>query len=113
MILTGSIEAAQTYLQAFDLFVLPSAKEGMPWVVLEAMAARVPCLVTDVGANTWMTAGTARIVPPQRPRILADAMIELAHTPHVREQLAHGARIRVETTFPLETTLKGNIASLL
>ena len=112
-LLVGSLEAAQTYLRAFDVFVLPSAKEGMPWVMLEAMAARVPCVATDVGANAWMTAGTARIVPPRNTQALADAMIELARTPSLREHLAQAARAHVEATFPLEATLKGNARSLL
>lgn len=42
-----STEAAK-YLKAFDIFILPSVKEGMPYVLLEAAAARLPIIATNV-----------------------------------------------------------------
>ena len=50
VILAGRIPDAYKYLKAFDLFVLPSLKEGFPWVILEAAAAGVPIVATRVGA---------------------------------------------------------------
>lgn len=47
--LPGVIQDANTYLKAFDLFVLPSKKEGLPYALLEAMAAHLPCIASDVG----------------------------------------------------------------
>ena len=46
----GFIPDAYKYLKAFDVFVLPSVKEGFPWTVIEAMAAGVPSVATNVGA---------------------------------------------------------------
>ncbi|MEK7507195.1 MAG: glycosyltransferase family 4 protein [Patescibacteria group bacterium] len=48
--LVGQIPEAHRYLPAFDIFVLPSLKEGFPWTVLEAMAAKAPVIATTVGA---------------------------------------------------------------
>jgi glycosyltransferase involved in cell wall biosynthesis len=45
----GARENASKYLYAFDVFTLPSVKEGMPYVVLEAMHAGLPIVATDVG----------------------------------------------------------------
>lgn len=45
----GSIENASQYLKAFDLFVLPSRKEGLPYALLEAAAAGIPIVATKVG----------------------------------------------------------------
>lgn len=48
--LVGRIPDAYKYLKAFDVFVLPSLKEGFPWIILEAIAAKVPIVATKVGA---------------------------------------------------------------
>lgn len=50
VILAGRIKDAYKYLKAFDVFVLPSIKEGFPWVILEALAAEIPIIATKVGA---------------------------------------------------------------
>ncbi|MDO8559309.1 MAG: glycosyltransferase [bacterium] len=50
VILAGRMADAYRYLKAFDIFVLPSLKEGFPWVILEAMAAELPIVATNVGA---------------------------------------------------------------
>ena len=50
VILAGRMADAYRYLKAFDIFVLPSLKEGFPWVILEAMAAELPIVATSVGA---------------------------------------------------------------
>ena len=44
------IPDAHKYLKAFDVFVLPSVKEGFPWTILEAMKAEIPIVATGVGA---------------------------------------------------------------
>ncbi|MCX6785461.1 MAG: glycosyltransferase [Candidatus Komeilibacteria bacterium] len=49
VILTGSLPKAHQYLKAFDLFVLSSVKEGLPYAVLQAMAAEIPIVATRVG----------------------------------------------------------------
>ncbi|OGG38043.1 hypothetical protein A2127_01735 [Candidatus Jorgensenbacteria bacterium GWC1_48_12] len=48
--LAGRIPDAYKYLKAFDVFVLPSLKEGFPWIILEAIAAQIPVVATKVGA---------------------------------------------------------------
>jgi glycosyltransferase involved in cell wall biosynthesis len=50
VILAGRIPDAYRCLKAFDVFVLPSLKEGFPWIILEAIAAQVPIVATEVGA---------------------------------------------------------------
>jgi glycosyltransferase involved in cell wall biosynthesis len=47
--LTGSIPDAHQYLKAFDVFVLPSRKEGLPYVLLEAAVAQIPIVTTQAG----------------------------------------------------------------
>ena len=47
--LVGKIEDAGQYLKAFDIFILPSIKEGFPFVLLEAGLAKLPVIASDVG----------------------------------------------------------------
>jgi len=48
--LVGNISNAANYLKAFDIFVLPSVKEGFPYTILEARATNLPIIATRVGA---------------------------------------------------------------
>lgn len=47
VIMTGIIENVHEILQAFDVFVMPSFFEGLPFVLLEAQAAGLKCIVSD------------------------------------------------------------------
>lgn len=47
--LAGQVENAKTFLSAFDLFILPSIKEGLPYALLEAGSAGLPVIATNVG----------------------------------------------------------------
>lgn len=114
VLLLGSQERAWQYLRAFDAFVLPSTKEGMPFTLLEAMAASLPCIVTDVGANKWMLEEDGGwVVPPKSPNELANAMMEALQNP--QRARARGVRAReiVEQRFPLEKTYQAHLATIL
>jgi len=47
--LTGHIQHASEHMHAFDIFLLPSVKEGLPYVLLESAHAHVPTIATSVG----------------------------------------------------------------
>ena len=81
VILLGRKENASQYLRAFNVFVLPSVKEGFPWSVLEAMAAKVPVITTRVGAIpeiiTHKESGI--IIEPKEPRQIVAAINEIVN----------------------------------
>lgn len=110
--LPGAIAKASSLLRGFDAFVLPSAKEGMSWALLEAMAAGIPCLATDVGANAWLLDRAGWIVPAQDPKALARAMEEILQHPVEAKKRGDAARERVAQDFPLEKTLRGNAETI-
>lgn len=108
-ILLGAKENASQYLAAFDAYALPSAKEGMPISLLEAMAASLPCIVSDVGAMRWMIEPDAGIiVNPRDPELLARAMLRLERDPDSREAFGAQARRVVIERFPLQKTLEAH-----
>ena len=112
VILAGSIDNAPRLLNAFNAFVLPSVKEGMSWSLLEAMAAGLPCVATDVGANKWMLGEAGWIVPAHDPAALSKAMLSAVKNPG--EAQIRGLRLaeRVQRDFPLEKTYRSNAAAL-
>lgn len=70
-----------------DAFVLPSDKEGMPLAALEAMAAALPVVATDVPGNAELLGGTGVLTAPE-PAALARALDALAADPTLRRELA-------------------------
>ena len=108
-ILLGAKENASQYLAAFDAYALPSAKEGMPISLLEAMAASLPCIASDVGAMRWMIEPDAGlIIDAHNPEHLARAMLRIERDPDSREAFGHQARRVVTERFLLQKTLEAH-----
>ena len=87
------------WLQAADVFVLPSRQEGLSVALLEAMAAGVPAVATEVGGTREAVGGTAVLVPPADPRALAEALCALLDEPGRARELGEAARVRVLSRF--------------
>src|SRR5207247_11054153 len=91
-------------LDEVDVVVLPSSVEGMPLVLLEAMAHRRPVVATPVGGTPEVVVDgeTGLLVPPRDPRALADAIRRLLDDPDLAKRLGDAGRRRVELHFSLE-----------
>jgi glycosyltransferase involved in cell wall biosynthesis len=91
-------------MSAADGYVLSSAREGMPVVLLEAGAAGMPIVATAVGGNreVVLDGKTGFVVPPRDPNALAEAMLKLAALP-IAERRALGQRGRehIQTHYAL------------
>lgn len=87
----------------FDIACLASRAEAFPNAVGESMACGVPCVVTDVGDCAEIVGPTGRVVPAERPDLLAAAMLELLQmAPDERHALGRSARVRVVEKFDMD-----------
>ncbi|HTA63314.1 MAG TPA: glycosyltransferase family 4 protein [Bacteroidia bacterium] len=77
----GSVSDAKkikSILRKMDVFVLPSHAEGMPNVILEAMASGCAILATDVGAvNVMVDETNGWLIPPLNSTVIQQKMIEI------------------------------------
>jgi glycosyltransferase involved in cell wall biosynthesis len=96
-------------LRAMDVFVLSSIAEGMPRAILEAMAAEVPCIATQVGGIPEIinTENVGILVPPANADALAEAMLKVANMPRDRlEKLTESAQNRVTQVYSHDVVRK-------
>jgi L-malate glycosyltransferase len=88
-------------LRATDLFLLTSISEGIPLTVLEAMAAGLPVLATQVGglAEIVEDGQTGRLAPSGDDVALADRLLQLAENPDLRHQMGRRGQERARALF--------------
>jgi starch synthase (maltosyl-transferring) len=94
-------------LKAADVLVLASLWEGMPNVVLEAMAAGRAIVGTAVeGTEDLVIPGqTGWLVPPRDANALSQALLEAAEQPELCRRFGQAGRLRVEQEFALDRTI--------
>ncbi|MFX0198881.1 MAG: GT4 family glycosyltransferase PelF [Candidatus Hodarchaeota archaeon] len=103
----GYRKDARDILKSFDIFSLSSLWEGLPIVILEAMAAEKPVVATAVdGVREVVEHGrTGLLVEPQRPDLLADYVIELIKNPDQKKELGQRGRKRLERFFSINRVI--------
>jgi len=94
VVLLGEAPDGAGLISSFDVFVLPSLWEGLPFVLIEAAALGKPIVATDVeGNNEVITDGeTGLLVPAQDPEALAGAVIRLLRDRKMAKRLAASAK---------------------
>jgi glycosyltransferase involved in cell wall biosynthesis len=94
-------------LGASDLSILPSHEEGFSNAVIEAMAAGLPLVVTDVGGNAEavVEGETGFVVPPRSPEALAAAILRMAGDEALRRRLGEAGRVRAGRRYSLEACI--------
>lgn len=95
VLLVGNRPDVPAVMAAADVFVLSSAWEGLPLVLLEAMAVGAPIVATDVGDVGGAVGDAGVVVPAQDPDALAEAIESLLDDPGYGRELGARARERV------------------
>ncbi len=93
IIFTGQVADVRPFYAIADVFVLPSHSEGSPNVLLEAMAARVPMVATEVGGIPEIVENetSALLVRAKEPTALAAAIVRLLSDASLRVRLTDAA----------------------
>jgi glycosyltransferase involved in cell wall biosynthesis len=106
VVFTGVVDNVEDYLRSFDALVLLSSHEGMPNVILEAMAAGLPVMATNVGAaSELLDEGAAGIlVSGKQQEEITRELGRLCHGVDLRKEMGEKARIRATTNYSLEKT---------
>ncbi len=102
--LIGSFDCVEDLLFAADLFVLPSKEEGLSQSLLEAMAAGLPAVVSDIPGNRTLIDDRVHglVVPVSDAAALADGVGRLLDAPAWRLQLGAAGRMRAAERYSLE-----------
>lgn len=105
--LTGFIKDAWKYLKCFDVFVLPSLKEGLPYTIMEAMAAGVPVAASSVGGvpDLIINDQSGKLVPAKNSDRLSEAIKELLSDKNKSKSIVRNAKTAFNRQFLLENML--------
>lgn len=109
--LTGERGDVPALLAGSDVFVLSSRSEGLPVSVLEAMAAELPIVASNVGglAELVVDGESGILVPPGDPESLAGGLRRLIEDPELRRGLGAAARARAEASFDLASFQRAHV----
>jgi glycosyltransferase involved in cell wall biosynthesis len=112
-ILAGHHADLDRLIPAVDLLVLPSFTEGMPNVVLEALAAGVPVVATSVGGTPEVLNGTCgRLVPAGDPVALAVGILDVLADETRRRRMGQRGQERVRQHFTFDAQAEQYVALL-
>jgi glycosyltransferase involved in cell wall biosynthesis len=104
----GPVADTQAHLAAADIFVLPSRSEGFSNAILEAMAAGLPVVATDVGGNAEAVQNgeSGTIVPPENVDALTDAIAAILSAPERARSFGRAGKDIVQRRFSNEAMLQ-------
>jgi len=107
VLLLGILNKAQQYLKAFDIFVLPSVKEGLPYALIEAQAAGIPTITTNVGGNPEIIQHNKNglLIPPANPTILSNNILKLLKNKNLQQQFTKESLLQINN-FTLHAMLQ-------
>ncbi len=106
--LVGFVKHADRYLRAFDMFMLPSIKEGLPYSILEAGQAKLPTIASNVGGVSDIIENGVNgiLITKGRSGEITRAIEHLVENPALQKQFGEKIREKVEREFSLDQMLE-------
>lgn len=103
VLFTGRVDSVERYLQAADVFVFPSRREGFGNVIIEAMACGLPCVVSpmDGVAGDSVIHGKTGFIA-EDVETLAESVLLLLGDPDKCREMGERGRLRVQEHFSME-----------
>ncbi len=101
IILAGFVENASKYLPAFDILVISSLSEAMPYVALEGGLSGTPIVATKVGGipEIFSDRESAILIPPANSEKITEAVLELINNQKLTEKISQTAKIKIAENF--------------
>jgi glycosyltransferase involved in cell wall biosynthesis len=107
----GYVTDAAKYLRAFDVFLLTSIKEGLPYVLLEAGSACVPIVAVDIpGVRDIVLNEFTGLTAPRDPVKIAAAINRISSETALTHSLTDEMTTRIQKTFSLKQMLEKTVA---
>jgi glycosyltransferase involved in cell wall biosynthesis len=110
--LVGKKDKAGLLLKAFDIFILTSITEALPYVLLEAGLSKLPIVTSKVGGIPEIIENntTGILIPPRQPEIITEKITELIKNPEKANTLVLNLNNKVITKFNIEQMIEKTIA---
>lgn len=109
VIFAGNRNDVQKILPLLDVYIHPTLiREGLPLAILEAMAAKLPVIATDIGGvrEAVVDSRTGLIVPPGNPVSLSDAILRLYKSKPLRQKMGNEGYYRCLNFFNIDTMIR-------
>jgi glycosyltransferase involved in cell wall biosynthesis len=102
---------ANRYLSAYDIFILPSVKEGLPYTILEAGCAHLPVIASNIGGIPEILTHRKNglLTEPRNIDEIALSITDLTTDPHLRETLGEALFTTVKERFSTSTMVEKTI----
>ncbi len=97
------------YYNLSDIFVLPTlAKEGLPWVIVEAMACRIPVIASNIGGipNVIKDMENGLLFKTGNVKDLKEKILLLLHNPQLKDKIANNGYETVKKSFSEEIMIE-------
>jgi len=107
-------EEVPYYLRAADVFVLYSGYEGLPHIVLEAMAAGAPVILSDTGGNPEVIENGVNglLIPTGDQEKLKEAILRVLRDTELAEEFVERSREKVKQAFSWDALMKRTLEVL-